>query len=199
MRQLGQVAGVGGIALGVLVLVFRDVVRKNIFPNLAKDHAYKIIRLVLVLTFGISATGLAAWVYVQTHVAPSPDIKFPKADVRPVIDEYLRLIDTRQYQEAWDSMADLAHERYQYDMLKQAFVAQREPLGGVVNRKLRSIGPVTRLADGTVGAFVMTEYETKFERSSNTYLEQVYAVGESAAWKVFAHVVNPCPAGFCTK
>lgn len=62
-ETLGQIAGIGGIALGVLLLLFRDVIRRNIFPNLTRDQAYKIIRLVLVLTFLIALAGIGAWVW----------------------------------------------------------------------------------------------------------------------------------------
>lgn len=62
-ETLGRIAGIGGIALGVLLLLFRDVIRRNIFPNLTRDQAYKIIRLVLVLTFLIALAGIGAWVW----------------------------------------------------------------------------------------------------------------------------------------
>ena len=51
LRIVGQVAGIGGIALGVLLIVFRDVIRKAIFPKLTKDQGYRLLRLIAVLTF----------------------------------------------------------------------------------------------------------------------------------------------------
>jgi hypothetical protein len=65
LRHVGQIAGLGGLALGVLLLVFREVLRKNIFPDLARAHAYRIIRLIVVLTFAIAAVGIGAWVLPQ--------------------------------------------------------------------------------------------------------------------------------------
>lgn len=62
-ETLGQIAGIGGVALGVFLLLFRDVIRRNIFPNLTREQAYKIIRLVLVLTFLIALAGIGAWVW----------------------------------------------------------------------------------------------------------------------------------------
>ncbi len=63
LRQLGQVAGIGGLAFGVFLILFRDVIRKRIFPTLSRDHAYRIIRLFLVLTFLLAILGLGAWVF----------------------------------------------------------------------------------------------------------------------------------------
>src|SRR5262245_61502612 len=65
LKIVGQVAGIGGIALGVFLLIFREVVRRNIFPNLAQIQAYRIIRLIVILTFCIAALGIGAWAYVQ--------------------------------------------------------------------------------------------------------------------------------------
>ncbi len=66
LETLGAIAGIGGIALGVLLLLFRDVIRKNIFPNLTRDQGYRIIRLFLILTFLIALAGIVAWAWSIT-------------------------------------------------------------------------------------------------------------------------------------
>lgn len=43
IKIAGQVAGIGGIAIGTLLLLFKEVIRKNIFPNLTKENAYKLL------------------------------------------------------------------------------------------------------------------------------------------------------------
>lgn len=77
LQTVGQVAGIGGLAIGALLLVFRDVIRKNVFPTLKKDHAYGLLRLIVVLTFTIAALGIGAWVYTeqaQTSIAAERDV-----------------------------------------------------------------------------------------------------------------------------
>ena len=44
LEVVGKVAGLGGISLGVVLLIFREAIRKNIFPTLPADHAYRLIR-----------------------------------------------------------------------------------------------------------------------------------------------------------
>ena len=44
IKTVGQVAGIGGVALGVFLLLFRDLIRKQIFPMLAKREAYRLLR-----------------------------------------------------------------------------------------------------------------------------------------------------------
>ena len=68
LETTGKIAGIGGMALGIVLLLFRSVITKNIFPQVTKDHAYKIIRQFLYLTFAIGALGIVAWVAVAVLV-----------------------------------------------------------------------------------------------------------------------------------
>lgn len=63
-KTLGQVAGIGGVALGVFLVLFREIIRKSIFPQLKKDDAYQLLRLITILVFIVAITGIAAWVFV---------------------------------------------------------------------------------------------------------------------------------------
>ena len=67
LEKAGQIAGIGGISLGVLLLVFREVIRKNIFPGLSRLQAYNILKLIIILTFVIALVGIAAWVWSDTY------------------------------------------------------------------------------------------------------------------------------------
>jgi nitrate reductase gamma subunit len=66
-KTLGQWAGIGGIALGVFLLLFREVIRKSIFPKLNKNDAHKFLRLVMILIWSVAIVGIAAWVWSETH------------------------------------------------------------------------------------------------------------------------------------
>jgi len=66
-KAIGQVAGIGGISLGVVLILFRDVIKKNIFPKLTQDQAYKLLRLLIILTCSIGITGIIAWVYPSNN------------------------------------------------------------------------------------------------------------------------------------
>jgi hypothetical protein len=44
IKTVRQVAGIGAIALGVFLLLFRDLIRKQIFPTLAKREGYRLLR-----------------------------------------------------------------------------------------------------------------------------------------------------------
>jgi hypothetical protein len=66
LKTVGQIAGIGGLALGVFLLLFRDIIRKQIFPQLAKKDAYRLLQLVAIRVFLIAALGIAAWVWTGT-------------------------------------------------------------------------------------------------------------------------------------
>jgi len=68
LKVAGQIAGIGGLAIGLATIIFREVIHKNIFPNLTKHQAFRLIRLIVILTWSIALAGIAAWVVTSlTH------------------------------------------------------------------------------------------------------------------------------------
>lgn len=64
-KTAGAVAGIGGIALAAVVYIFREVIRKEIFPQLTKEQAYKLLNRIIVLIFIIGVLGIAAYLVVN--------------------------------------------------------------------------------------------------------------------------------------
>jgi hypothetical protein len=65
LKTVGQIAGIGGLALGVFLLLFRDIIRKNIFPKLPAPEAYRLLRLITLAAWSIAVVGIGAWVLVS--------------------------------------------------------------------------------------------------------------------------------------
>lgn len=86
IKIAGQIAGIGGLGLGVFLLLFREVVRLKIFPQLGRREAYRIIVLMLVLVWSVAVAGLTAWVWVQHQerqgVLPSKSQEHPSDSAR---------------------------------------------------------------------------------------------------------------------
>ena len=72
LKVVGTIAGIGGIAVGVLLIIFRDIIRKNIFPNLTKIQAYKLLRLIVILCFIVAILGITCWTFVTIKGKPPP-------------------------------------------------------------------------------------------------------------------------------
>ena len=91
LKTLGQILGIGGLALGVFFLLFRELIHKSIFPTLKKDDAYGLLRLISVLIWSVAVIGIAAWFWgdriaaarsVTTSGPQSPVVQDTKGDVR---------------------------------------------------------------------------------------------------------------------
>jgi hypothetical protein len=81
LKTVGQIAGIGGLSIGLILLIFRDVIRRNIFPNLSRQQGYSLLRMIIILTWSIALVGILAWVYVEAkhHSNPQPNtsLNFP--------------------------------------------------------------------------------------------------------------------------
>ena len=64
-KTLGQIAGIGGVALGVFLILFRELIRKSIFPTLKKDDAFRLLQLIAFLVSIIAFAGIAAWFVIE--------------------------------------------------------------------------------------------------------------------------------------
>ena len=54
ITEWGNIAGIAGISLGVFLILFREVIRKNIFSKLTKKQSYVIIILFMLLVWSLS-------------------------------------------------------------------------------------------------------------------------------------------------
>ncbi len=75
LKAVGQTAGLAGIAIALATFVFRDIIRRNIFPNLTRMQGYRLLRLIVVLSSVLAALGIAAWVLVTVQEEKTPEEK----------------------------------------------------------------------------------------------------------------------------
>lgn len=77
LGSVGKIAGLGGIALGVFLLIFQGVLQKQFLPQagLTSAQAFAVILALMILTFGIASIGVIAWLVSRTIG--------PKASVPP--------------------------------------------------------------------------------------------------------------------
>jgi len=198
LETVGKVAGVGGLALVVMMFVFRDMIRRRIFPMLAPAQAYRLLRLIVVCVSTISLAGLAAWAWteVKKNGPDTEEVVFPSESPQPAMAAHLKLIDAGKFEDAWNGLATRAHKTMSKDQALSAFESVRPPLGAVVDRKLRGTQNYTKLPNGLEGAFSGATYVTKFANGTSQ-IEVLYTVAESGRWKVMYHTINPCVASIC--
>lgn len=85
-------AGVAGLGLLVFYLLFREVIRKKIYPQLTNKQAYKTLRNILILVWLIAMAGIIAWVYRDIRLkqlsiaAPIPPTAYAGNDDLRLVD-----------------------------------------------------------------------------------------------------------------
>ena len=73
-KTLGGIAGLAGIALGVALLVFWQVLAIKFLPSSGLDtnQAYHILMALIVLVFGLAAEGIIAWLVLAARPLGDP-------------------------------------------------------------------------------------------------------------------------------
>jgi hypothetical protein len=108
---VGKVAGIGGLALGVFLLLFREVIRKKIFPTLPHLEAYRLIRQFMFLTFGLALFGLGSWTYISVIATPRSDSHSKPKRLAPFADISGTWIGDVKY-----NWGDTYHEEFVFDV-----------------------------------------------------------------------------------
>ena len=72
-KALGETAGLAGLAIGMILLLYRDIVRKNVFPALGKRDAYRLLRAIAVLSWSVAIVGILSWVWSTSIELRRPD------------------------------------------------------------------------------------------------------------------------------
>jgi len=72
LGRLGKVAGIGGIAIGAVVLLMNALI--GTIPGLPADQQAEIVRLLAILSFGIGALGIIAWLSAG-RASPTPSVE----------------------------------------------------------------------------------------------------------------------------
>jgi len=70
IKVFGQVAGIGGLAVGVFLYVARDIIRKEIFPTLTKKQSSRIILMLAFMAWTTALAGIASWTYISVQSRP---------------------------------------------------------------------------------------------------------------------------------
>src|SRR5450432_810659 len=63
LRVVGGVAGLAGLAVGMILLLYREILTKSVFPTLAKKDAYRLLRSIALLSWSVAMCGIVAWAW----------------------------------------------------------------------------------------------------------------------------------------
>lgn len=74
LKELGKIAGLAGIALGIFLLLFKGVLEKQFLPSagLSSSQAFAVILALMILTFGIAVIGVIGWLVGRSPLTDGP-------------------------------------------------------------------------------------------------------------------------------
>ena len=71
-KSLGAAAGLAGIALGIVLVLYRDIIASDLLSStLCQTQSYNVLLSIIVFVFGIAAVGIVAWVISLSKPADS--------------------------------------------------------------------------------------------------------------------------------
>ena len=67
-KIVGEIAGIGGIALAAIVYIFREVIRaQKVFSQVTRRHTYELFNKIITYTFIIGILGIAAYIIISLY------------------------------------------------------------------------------------------------------------------------------------
>ncbi|MDB5002861.1 MAG: hypothetical protein JWQ34_1086 [Mucilaginibacter sp.] len=78
---VAKYAGIAGIAIAIIFLIFREIIKKAIFPSLTKKQAYNVIRLIIICStiigvIGLTVSILPSYKSVDVYPKQSDSLKY---------------------------------------------------------------------------------------------------------------------------
>ena len=62
---LAKICGIGGLSIGFVFKVFKKVISKSLFAKFTKEQSYKIIRLIILCSFGLAFLGIITYGFIK--------------------------------------------------------------------------------------------------------------------------------------
>lgn len=65
LGTLGKIAGIAGISVGALVLIFRSIIHENFLSKMSQEQSFKITSRIVTYAGLLAVCGLVSWVYLK--------------------------------------------------------------------------------------------------------------------------------------
>jgi hypothetical protein len=135
----------------------------------------------------VPVLAVGAWVFAGERLLaqPSADAAASRAAER-----WLALVDAGQYEQSWRQASGLFRAKVSAAQWEQAVRSARDPLGGLVSRRLVKSQFTRTLPGAPDGEYVVLQYETEFEKKK-VARETVTPMKDSdGAWRVAGYFIQ---------
>jgi Protein of unknown function (DUF4019) len=104
--------------------------------------------------------------------------------------KWLTLTDAGEYARSWDAAAALFQGSISKPNWAAAVANARQPLGGVISRKLKSAKYTRSLPGAPEGEYVVIQYKAHFEHKDNAIETVTPLLDKDGSWKVSGYFIR---------
>lgn len=106
-------------------------------------------------------------------------------------DDFLRLLDTKQYAQSWDLASDILKQSVSKSEWETQMVKTRDTIGEVASRKLKSSEPQSNPPGTPAGEYLVVTYETVFASQGAPRTETLPMFkGADGRWRAVGYFVR---------
>lgn len=85
LKTVGSIAGVAGIALGIILLIYTEIVRRPSISKLSQKRSFELLRLIVIASWSIGVLGLGVWYWAQQPASNNPATTTTHGDRSPIV------------------------------------------------------------------------------------------------------------------
>lgn len=132
LKIFGQIAAPAGVAIGAFLYIGRDILAKNIFPTVTKDHAYRIIIAIALMAWSIALAGIGSWTYVEAIAKKEKDEKSKQDTEAPITKMQKELLERIRLATERAQQAALRAREAESEADRYAAIARSSPTSELV-------------------------------------------------------------------
>lgn len=176
LKVVGAVAGIGGIALIMLLLIFKDVIKAQIAVRLTRAQFFLLMTLVLLLTFAIAASGVLCYAVITIKL----DNNKTTQNVSQMSNQVTQLqSDYGQLKQKYDGIEDkmlkartpaieVVDQSVNFDLSKRTAVALED-------RKLKRVSQVLTTKSFTLRRAYNEQTSFSTTAGSSSFLDPIFS------------------------
>lgn len=104
--------------------------------------------------------------------------------------QWLALVDQGKYAESWQAAAAYFRNAVPREQWLQSMKGARQPLGGLISRKLLSASFTTTLPGAPDGRYVVIQYSTAFENKASAVETVTPMQDPDGQWRVSGYFIK---------
>jgi hypothetical protein len=116
----------------------------------------------------------------STAMTPAPDDRAK---------QWLSLVDDSNYSEAWRQAGEYLRNNVAIDKFQTGMTGQREPLGAMATRTIKSVQMTKTLPGMRDGQYAVVQFDSSFAHKASA-VETVTLTSEKGGWSVVAYHIN---------